>query len=150
MRLLRFLKDGQWLPLYLGQLKNRLRKDLNLSDLMSVEEARKNLELVGEVETHHHDTRYKQMIDQAKQEVYKKVDDIKIQMDQLKVELDEIKTINNTIKNNKMDNRRLVVGPAFSGSPREGDVWLNTSAGDHIVRAYHNGAWILYSGVWEE
>lgn len=150
MRLLRFLKDGKWLPLYLGQIKNRLRKDLNLSDVMDVAEARKNLELTGDVETHNHDKRYQQMIDQAKQEVYKKIDDIKIQMNQLKVSLEEIKEINNTIKDDKLDKRCIVVGPAFVGNPREGDIWLNTTSGQRIVRAYHNGTWILYSGVWED
>lgn len=36
-------KKGEWVPLYVNDIKNRLRKDKNLSDLDDLNEARENL-----------------------------------------------------------------------------------------------------------
>lgn len=50
--------SSEWVTLYGTVLKNRLRKDKNLSDLESTTEAKKNLGLIGDVVDHHHDSRY--------------------------------------------------------------------------------------------
>lgn len=64
----RILKDKipQWIRVstdYSNAIKLRLRKDLNLADLTDKNKARENLELVGEVSSHHHDSRYKVPLD---------------------------------------------------------------------------------------
>lgn len=65
--ILNFLNEkGKWLPLYVSYLRNRLRRDKNLSDVADKKEARGNLELLNEVTDHWHDTRYVPMIDAVK------------------------------------------------------------------------------------
>lgn len=54
---------NDWVPLYGAALRNRLRRDKNLSDLTNVTEAKKNLGLYGNVEDHNHDSRYLPMIE---------------------------------------------------------------------------------------
>ena len=57
--ILNFLGEtGKWKPLYVAYLRNRLRKDKNLSDVENKEEARGNLGLLNEVTDHWHDSRY--------------------------------------------------------------------------------------------
>ena len=65
--ILNFLTEkGKWLPLYVAYLRNRLRRDKNLSDVENKKDARGNLELLNEVTDHWHDTRYVPMIDAVK------------------------------------------------------------------------------------
>lgn len=61
-------KDGnkKWLGIYVAELINRLRRDKNLDDVANKAEARKNLELTGEVPDHWHDARYIPMIEAIK------------------------------------------------------------------------------------
>lgn len=149
MRLFRFLKDGKWLPLYLGQIRNRLRKDLNLSDVLDVAKARENLELTGEVESHYHDKRYLPLIDKAKQEVLRKCDDINIDLSQTKEQLTTLSQKITKTNNNKMDNDRITVGETFTGNPKQGDIWFDTKADAHLVKVFYGGKWVSFSGVWE-
>ena len=57
----------KWYSFYATAIKNRLRRDLNLSDLNDIAEARHNIELDGDNnETHYHDNRYIPLINDNK------------------------------------------------------------------------------------
>lgn len=65
---LKFLADNkEWKSAFreiISAIKNRLRKDKNLSDVENVVQARKNLEIIGDNNhTHYHDDRYIPLID---------------------------------------------------------------------------------------
>jgi hypothetical protein len=68
--LLKFKKSAtEWISLYADAIKNRLRRDLNLSDATDKAACRKNIELVGEVSDHYHDNRYLPLIEANKDDV---------------------------------------------------------------------------------
>jgi hypothetical protein len=69
MALLKWKKGvNEWLTFYVDAIRNRLRRDLNLSDLTDILTARKNLEIYGDSnKTHFHDDRYIPLINSAKQ-----------------------------------------------------------------------------------
>lgn len=54
MAILKWWNGEEWLNVSYERLDRRL----NLADLTDVAKARENLELVGNVDTHHHDERY--------------------------------------------------------------------------------------------
>lgn len=58
MAIARMKIDGKWINLYANEINSRLKISENLSDLSDVAIARENLELVGDVNTHHHDSQY--------------------------------------------------------------------------------------------
>jgi hypothetical protein len=59
MAVLKWKNTKEWVALYVDAIKNRLRRDLNLSDLTNKQDARKNIELIGDNNhTHYHDDRY--------------------------------------------------------------------------------------------
>lgn len=62
--LLKIKKDiNEWYSFYSNAIRNRLRRDKNLSDVMDVQAARENLGLTGDNNhTHYHDDRYKSLI----------------------------------------------------------------------------------------
>lgn len=62
---LKFKKTLQeWIPFYVDAIKNRLRRDLNLSDVFDVQATRDNIGLSGiNNHTHYHDDRYIPKID---------------------------------------------------------------------------------------
>lgn len=74
---------GEWYSFYATAIKNRLRRDLNLSDLSDISEARHNIELDGDNnETHFHDSRYiplindnKKIIEQNKKDIITEIED---------------------------------------------------------------------------
>ena len=54
----------EWIPFYVDAIKNRLRRDLNLSDVFDVQATRDNIGLSGvNNHTHYHDDRYIPKID---------------------------------------------------------------------------------------
>lgn len=57
MAVMKYCKNKEWVDVS-RSTKNRLRFDKNLSDVKSTDDARKNLGLTGDVQTHNHDTRY--------------------------------------------------------------------------------------------
>lgn len=64
----------EWIPFYVDAIKNRLRRDLNLSDVFDVQATRDNIGLSGiNNHTHYHDDRYipkiDKEIDTRKQEI---------------------------------------------------------------------------------
>lgn len=61
--------DNTWKPVdreLIMAIKNRLRCDKNLSDVIDRTKVRENLGLVGDVTTHHHDGRYLSKIEECK------------------------------------------------------------------------------------
>ena len=54
--------DGKWVNIYANEINARLKKLENLADLTDVALARENLELVGDIDTHNHDSRYLSLI----------------------------------------------------------------------------------------
>ena len=90
MAVLKWKDVGEWVTLYSASIKNKLRRDLNLADLVDKVEALSNLNLIGDIsdttdpdeptDKHCHDTRYKAMINQAKTEVINQVQTIGIQV----------------------------------------------------------------------
>lgn len=65
MTVARIRLNGEWVNLYADEIKSRLKISSNLSDLSDVSTARENLELTGDVDTHHHDSRYLSLIENA-------------------------------------------------------------------------------------
>lgn len=63
MTMLRMKLNGEWVNLYANEIKNRLKRTENLADLDDVSAARQNLELVGDIDTHNHDSRYLALIE---------------------------------------------------------------------------------------
>lgn len=66
MSIIKWRKNNKWFSLYADAIKNRLKRTENLADLTDKTEALKNLGLTGDVETHHHDSRYLPLIEQVK------------------------------------------------------------------------------------
>ena len=59
MAILKYRDNEGFKSLYTDAIKNRLRKDQNLADVDNIQEARENLELIGDNNhTHYHDDRY--------------------------------------------------------------------------------------------
>lgn len=69
MAILKYNNGDKWISLYIESIKNRLKKNNNLSDLENIDEARKNLEIIGDNNhTHYHDDRYLPKIEQETSE----------------------------------------------------------------------------------
>ena len=58
MAIISWRKANKWVSIYADAIKNRLMRTKNLSDLIDIGEALKNLGLTGDVHTHNHDTQY--------------------------------------------------------------------------------------------
>ena len=62
MSTIKYKTDEKWETLYEDDINYYGRQDENLADMEDKTETRKNLGIVGDVETHHHDTRYETMV----------------------------------------------------------------------------------------
>lgn len=109
MAFLKFKKGpGKWVTLYANAIRNRLRRDKNLSDLFSYADARRNLGLTGENNnTHYHDSRYLPMLQKLKNEIVSEMKSIKLSVTG-RATADEITlapggTVNLTLKNVRAD-----------------------------------------------
>ena len=71
-----------WIALYAEAIQNRCRRDLNLSDVNSITEAKRNLGLIGEVTDHYHDGRY-----YTETEIDSKVNEIKNSIKNIKLNI---------------------------------------------------------------
>ena len=90
MAVLKWKNVGEWVTLYASSIKNKLRKDLNLSDLTDRVEALKNLSLVGDIsfvsdpaspaDKHSHDRRYSNMINEAVTDCLNKVSSFTVKL----------------------------------------------------------------------
>lgn len=88
-------KTGEWISLYADAIRNRLRRDLNLSDLFDIAEARKNIGIIGDNNTtHYHDSRYLPKIQQLKDDIYDKLKKFNIDI-KGRAEADTVNLVNN-------------------------------------------------------
>lgn len=100
MAILKYRDNEGFKSLYTDAIKNRLRKDLNLSDVENIQEARENLELTGDNNhTHYHDDRYLPKIEEEANKRETADNEIK-NLINTKIE-ETINTSNNTINNIK-------------------------------------------------
>lgn len=148
MEVLRFLKDGKWRNLYYGMLKNRLRKDLNLSDVSNTTEALNNLGLTGDVTSHNHDSRYKAMIDKAKGEMKRWTSGVSDDYTNLNKRLMNVETSINYLEQNAVQKPHFWIGESFYGAPRDYDIWLDTK--DCLIRFFKGGKWHAFTAGWKE
>jgi hypothetical protein len=79
MSTLNFKKTAQeWIAFYVEAIRNRLRRDLNLSDVLDIQAARDNLGLNGDNNhTHYHDDRYIPLIDKVQGNLDNEISDRK-------------------------------------------------------------------------
>ena len=88
MAILKWQKGAnEWVQLYGSTLRNRLRRDKNLSDLTNATEAKKNLGLYGDVSDHHHDSRYLPMIQTLDGKLSTEIEDRKSNLKSLASEM---------------------------------------------------------------
>lgn len=104
MLIFNWRSEDKWNPLYTLYLQNTLKKKNNLSDLTDINEALKNLMLVGDVETHWHDGRYLPFFNSLKNNLYNKVNAIlKTAEDTLNTMKDIFKDIEEELKKIKLE-----------------------------------------------
>lgn len=80
MSILKWKKNNKWISIYADAIKNRLMRTANLSDLTDKTAALNNLELTGDVETHHHDSRYLPMFEKLENKVKEKFKALKFKV----------------------------------------------------------------------
>lgn len=80
MSILKWKKNNKWISIYADAIKNRLMRTANLSDLTDKTEALNNLGLTGDVETHHHDSRYLPMFEKLENKVKEKFKALKFKV----------------------------------------------------------------------
>jgi hypothetical protein len=147
MALLKF-KNGamQWVALYANEIRNRLRVDMNLSDIADKLLARKNLELDGDNnQTHYHDSRYMPKIQEAEARMNQRINDEAVSRDNSDQDLQT--SINNL--NIRVDNvvQTLIVQSGAPSNPTNGmTVWFDTN--EKIIKVYLNGAWVPFGAAY--
>lgn len=78
MRIIKYLADNGWIPLYLDEIRSALFAEKNLSDLTDKEAARENLELSGDnVHSHYHDDRYLPLLQKLEDKLTNQIDSLK-------------------------------------------------------------------------
>ena len=80
MSILKWKKNNKWISIYADAIKNRLMRTANLSDLTDKTAALQNLGLTGDVETHHHDSRYLPMFEKLENKVKEKFKALKFKV----------------------------------------------------------------------
>lgn len=80
MSILKWKKNNKWISIYADAIKNRLMRTANLSDLTDKTAALNNLGLTGDVETHHHDSRYLPMFEKLENKVKEKFKALKFKV----------------------------------------------------------------------
>lgn len=80
MSILKWKKNNKWISIYADAIKNRLMRTANLSDLTDKTAALNNLGLTGDVETHHHDSRYLPMFEKLENKVKEKFKALKFKI----------------------------------------------------------------------
>ena len=78
MKIIKYLADNGWIPLYLDEIRSALFAEKNLSDLTDKEAARENLELSGDnVHSHYHDDRYLPLLQKLEDKLTNQIDSLK-------------------------------------------------------------------------
>lgn len=80
MSILKWKKNNKWISIYADAIKNRLMRTANLSDLTDKTAALNNLGLTGDVETHHHDSRYLPIFEKLENKVKEKFKALKFKV----------------------------------------------------------------------
>lgn len=80
MSILKWKKNNKWISIYADAIKNRLMRTANLSDLTDKTAALNNLGLTGDVETHHHDSRYLPMFEKLENKIKEKFKALKFKV----------------------------------------------------------------------
>ena len=80
MSILKWKKNNKWISIYADAIKNRLMRTANLSNLTDKTAALNNLGLTGDVETHHHDSRYLPMFEKLENKVKEKFKALKFKV----------------------------------------------------------------------
>lgn len=80
MSILKWKKNNKWISIYADAIKNRLMRTANLSDLTDKTAALNNLGLTGDVEIHHHDSRYLPMFEKLENKVKEKFKALKFKV----------------------------------------------------------------------
>lgn len=126
MAVLKWKSAKGWIVFYASYLKNCLQKNQNLADLTNRAEARKNLELVGDVTTHNHDSRYMPIINNFK---------------------DEITNSTTGQINNLKDyiNGLLFVGDNSPQNPKNNMIWFDTK--HKLIKFYTGNKWQAFGSI---
>ena len=152
------LSDG-WHILYGGILSKVMRKDKNLSDLQDIAIARENLELVGDVTTHNHDTRYQtqiniltEQLDSAKA----RITALETTCTQLQNTINSIQSANTANANNitAIQNKLANVPNIYvqTGQPsgvENKSIWINVSSNSESIKVLWSGAWKNIGAFWK-
>lgn len=152
MEVIRYLKDQKWLPLYIKELKNRLRKDKNLADLPNRDEAIKNLGLTGDVISHSHDSRYptkdlvNTMLEKVNQKVENAILDVKITNSGVDSKIFELR---DSVIEKKLDAKMIHVGSLPPSNPESNTIWFCTIPNNTCIKVYYQGEWIVFGSVWQ-
>ena len=126
MAVLKWKSAKGWIVFYASYLKNCLQKNQNLADLTDRAEARKNLELVGDVTTHNHDSRYMPLINNFKNGI---IDSTTNQISDLK---DYI-------------NGLLSVGNDAPQNPKNNMIWFDTK--HKLIKFYTGSKWQAFGAI---
>lgn len=152
MEVIRYLKDQKWLPLYIKELKNRLRKDKNLADLPDRNEAIKNLGLTGDVTSHSHDDRYptkdlvNTMLEKVNQKVENAILDVKITNSGVDSKIFELR---DSVIEKKLDAKMIHVGSLPPSNPEANTIWFCTVPDNTCIKVYYQGEWIIFGSIWQ-
>lgn len=149
MAVLKWKKDATtWIGFYLDALRNRLRRDKNLSDVLNKQAARDNLELSGvNNQTHYHDDRYLPLINKETQD--RTAEDVLINS-KLKALTTKVDTNDATIFNNitnltqEVSDLKYFIGPNDPGASGS-RVWFDTAT--RTVKVCNGGGWIPFGAV---
>ena len=157
MKLIRMLDNqGSWYPLYFREIKNRVRRDKNLSDIHDIVEARNNLGLGPDAifteSTGHSHEQY-----MTSEQVNSLVTNLFQQQIQPVIAQMEA-TLNNTNSaiqslNEQLDDylkkELIVISQTVPSQPKDNMIWFCTAPSNHHIEVYTNGAWYKIGAVWQ-
>lgn len=126
MAVLKWKSAQGWLVFYANFLKNCLQKTKNLADLTDRAEARKNLELIGDVTTHNHDSYYMPIINNFKKEIEESTT----------AQINDLKNYINGL---------LFVGTTAPQNPKQGMIWFDTQ--HKLIKFYTGSKWQAFGSI---